>query len=131
MSLSPLQTITADDLTDTHAAPVTNRRHTLENGCSICLEAFLVGDDILHSHDTDTCRHLFHEHCLLRCHLLAEGDLLCPTCRQVFAHVDDSRRSTSTAANDEPSSRELEVEAAAQDDLEQPQSNDSDPPLPA
>jgi hypothetical protein len=54
------------------------------HGCNICLEAFVEGDNCMHSTNPLLCPHVFHNVCILNW-LISRPESLCPSCRQPFA----------------------------------------------
>lgn len=88
-----------DATTDTDAAAVEPQLSTFQSelarGCSICLEPFVEGDAIMHSVDTNQCRHLFHENCIVSW-LVAQSTSVCPCCRQEFVGMETPRTSLSS-----------------------------------
>jgi hypothetical protein len=68
--------------------------------CIICLEEFCVGETVVWSDDPTTCKHIYHEDCIVRflathSHRTNHGSAAvagnqenpCPTCRQKFCTV--------------------------------------------
>jgi Ring finger domain len=57
----------------------------LSDPCAVCLHQYQVGDSVVWS-PNDKCRHVFHQHCLVRwlLHQATGSDFPCPVCRQPY-----------------------------------------------
>jgi len=51
--------------------------------CSICLDAFQIGDELRGS-NSPKCRHIFHSSCILKWLEQNDPHLVCPMCRFDF-----------------------------------------------
>lgn len=58
------------------------------SSCAICLDNFKSGEAIVAS-VSPNCPDVFHKECILKW-LVAKDDVLCPCCRQVFVHEEQS-----------------------------------------
>eukprot|EP00565_Helicotheca_tamesis_P008685 CAMPEP_0185732176 /NCGR_PEP_ID=MMETSP1171-20130828/15264_1 /TAXON_ID=374046 /ORGANISM="Helicotheca tamensis, Strain CCMP826" /LENGTH=142 /DNA_ID=CAMNT_0028401601 /DNA_START=429 /DNA_END=857 /DNA_ORIENTATION=- len=78
--------------------------------CMICLEPFLVGEDVSWS-ETMCCRHVFHKKCIEQW-LMKHDD--CPCCRALYLDTDSTQEKPKSNKADYRFDRNLENTETAQ-----------------